>query len=524
MAGMDMPTQPSPHDPKTPASVGAPSPEGGATQAGVRQEGGSGAGVSAAVIGRRVAAVCSLGAAAIHFGITGEHFAQWWAYGVFFILLGAFQVGWAVAAWVTSNRGLLFAAIAVNSGALVLWAVTRTTGLPFGPNPGSPEAIGVADLASGVLEAAVVAVLVVLAVLRRPARRVSGVTATAVTAVVGALVLGTAGVALAAPESSGSMSGGASMSGDTGNRMDMPNLPDVSKATAAQTAAAKTLLDQTRATIAAYEDPAKANADGYDIAAAIQKWHRKHPGRPQDAVIPALHVANDALRQDDHIADPTRPETVIYLRTKSGQLLLEGVMYTAKAPGKTTNATENPPDVAGPYTRWHFHEHCMPAGGHAKGAGAQATSGGTASGGTQSGTSKAGKQSKTGKKGKGGNTGRNATRMHAKMVHPNADGSCPSGMRLRKTGYMMHVWNVADANLVQAYAMTPPFPAIVAYAKAHGEIKAGELAGMGKILARNGAARQGGNGTGTHSGKHSGKHAHKQGRGTGSATGSGTAS
>ena len=35
---------------------------------------------------------------------------------------------------------------------LLLWLYSRTVGLPFGPNPGIPESIGLADVLAGLLE------------------------------------------------------------------------------------------------------------------------------------------------------------------------------------------------------------------------------------------------------------------------------------------------------------------------------------------------------------------------------------
>ncbi|MGQ0669257.1 MAG: hypothetical protein ACT4PO_06255, partial [Actinomycetota bacterium] len=40
-----------------------------------------------------------------------------------------------------------------NAGIVVLWVVSRTTGLPIGPEPGSPEAAGVLDLVATAYEA-----------------------------------------------------------------------------------------------------------------------------------------------------------------------------------------------------------------------------------------------------------------------------------------------------------------------------------------------------------------------------------
>src|SRR6185437_15593705 len=89
------------------------------------------------------------------------------------------------------------------------WWLTRTSGLPFGPNTGRAEPFGTADVLCSLLEAAVVAVAG-LVLVGRPvlARGLPGWRGTAVVAAVATLALAGTGVALAAPgESAGAMDG-----------------------------------------------------------------------------------------------------------------------------------------------------------------------------------------------------------------------------------------------------------------------------------------------------------------------------
>ena len=79
-----------------------------------------------------VAAALSFGAAAIHFAVIGEHFAEYPPYGVAFTAFAWFQVGWAVLYLRRRTRGLAVLAIVVNLGALIVWAVSRIAGLPIG--------------------------------------------------------------------------------------------------------------------------------------------------------------------------------------------------------------------------------------------------------------------------------------------------------------------------------------------------------------------------------------------------------
>lgn len=99
-----------------------------------------------------IAAVCSMGAAAIHAVVTPPHWQEWWAAGLFFACLAAFQAVWAVVAFAAPRAGwVVVLAIPVNLGATVLWGISRFVGVPAGPAAGTTEAIGVAGLAATLL-------------------------------------------------------------------------------------------------------------------------------------------------------------------------------------------------------------------------------------------------------------------------------------------------------------------------------------------------------------------------------------
>jgi hypothetical protein len=97
-------------------------------------------------------AVLSLGAAAIHFAVMPEHFAEWWAFGLFFAAIGWFEALWAVGYVTIPSRGMAALGLLVNAGTVLLWAASRTTGLPIGPEPWVPEAIGVPGVTATILE------------------------------------------------------------------------------------------------------------------------------------------------------------------------------------------------------------------------------------------------------------------------------------------------------------------------------------------------------------------------------------
>ena len=117
------------------------------------------------VVIRWWAAFASLGAGLIHLAVVSEHASEWWLYGVFFLVLGVVQIGWAALAMEGDLLPVPRLFAAVNASIIGLWIVTRTTGLPVGPEPWKAEAVGTADLLCCALEAVVV-VLLVLAVQR----------------------------------------------------------------------------------------------------------------------------------------------------------------------------------------------------------------------------------------------------------------------------------------------------------------------------------------------------------------------
>lgn len=119
---------------------------------------------------RRLAAVATALAGAVHYAVVPQHRAEWWVAAVVFTVVGALQLGWGVVAWPAADRGLLLSGLGINAAAFGAWVVSRRSGLPFGPHAGAPESVGSADLACALAEAvavAAVAAAVVLAARRR---------------------------------------------------------------------------------------------------------------------------------------------------------------------------------------------------------------------------------------------------------------------------------------------------------------------------------------------------------------------
>jgi hypothetical protein len=105
------------------------------------------------------AAVLSLGAAAIHFAVIGEHLREFLLYGVLFVLTSWFQAWWAVQYVARPSRRLEWLALVLNLGVVGVWVWSRTIGLPIAPAPGGTEVVGTADVIATIFEIALVTLL-----------------------------------------------------------------------------------------------------------------------------------------------------------------------------------------------------------------------------------------------------------------------------------------------------------------------------------------------------------------------------
>lgn len=103
-----------------------------------------------------VAAVMSLAAAGIHFAVMGEHFQEYVVFGVFFSLVAWFQALWALGVVVAPTRWTLAVGLVANAAIACAWLVSRTAGMPIGPEPGIAEPAGLLDVLSTVLELLIV--------------------------------------------------------------------------------------------------------------------------------------------------------------------------------------------------------------------------------------------------------------------------------------------------------------------------------------------------------------------------------
>jgi len=104
--------------------------------------------------GPPLAAGCSIGAAAIHAAVVGEHLTEYLPAGLFFGALAAFQFGWGFLFVWRSTTLVAVVGFAVNAATIGLWVWSRTVGFPLGSEPGAVEPVGYQDTLASVLETA----------------------------------------------------------------------------------------------------------------------------------------------------------------------------------------------------------------------------------------------------------------------------------------------------------------------------------------------------------------------------------
>ena len=119
-------------------------------------------------------AALSMGAAAIHFAVMGEHFAEYAAFGVFFSAVAWLQALWAIGVIALPSRRLLVAGVLGNALVVLVWLCSRTIGLPIGPEAGAPEPAAFVDVLSTILEVAIVAGAAMLVLRGRPTPSMHG--------------------------------------------------------------------------------------------------------------------------------------------------------------------------------------------------------------------------------------------------------------------------------------------------------------------------------------------------------------
>jgi hypothetical protein len=113
----------------------------------------------------------------IHVGAAVDHASEVPAYTPAFLVIALAQFAWAFVLWRGPTRKILLLGSAVSAGVLLVWAASRTVGVPFGPHPWKPEQVGLADVVESAdeLVAALVAIAVAVSRESELARKLLGV-------------------------------------------------------------------------------------------------------------------------------------------------------------------------------------------------------------------------------------------------------------------------------------------------------------------------------------------------------------
>jgi hypothetical protein len=326
-------------------------------------------------------AIVSVVTAVIHFAVAGEHFQEYWVFGVFMLVVAWLQLTWAIAAVTKPSQMLLWAGAIMNLGIVGIYIVTRTVGDVIGPTPHEVEPFGFGDGLCTVLEALTVVGCAWLLVAKadRPVRRHRLVLASVTTGALAAILLsialvdGGSEMVMGADDSSSVATAAALHSSGSGAKMHMasstkssislanatpagditmPNAtmqmaPGMSMASATPCTAAPTTAQQSAAV--SWVNRSWKGAKKYrSLAAAKAAGYR--------AITPSgravVHYVNPTYLQSTWAGSPVlntaAPQSLVYANTPRGAVLA-GAMYITKPGGGVT------PQPGGCLTQWHFH-------------------------------------------------------------------------------------------------------------------------------------------------------------------------
>ena len=372
-----------------------------------------------------------------------EHFAEYWLFGVFFVAIAWAQVALAGAVIFfpprRSRRPVFLVGLTVQTAVVVLWVVTRTWGLPVGPDQWTAEPVAAVDAVCTGFEVAAAVGFAVLASGPRTRSVPRGAGAAAVGAVA-AFVLGLTAFAVS-PVAVGSHGGSDASAPTSMAGMDMTRPAQPASAGVTTDGAAGQVDSSGRASYGAatisIDGMAVPTLGGAGVLAGaavpgcmMRSMHQ--PGHQEaactdDPVTPAqrtaaeslvvrtraalvnlptlqsayaagyrdanitgslYHVVNDRYLIDGKVLDPDAIESLVYYKAPTGGSMLLGAMFVAD-PGTS------PQLIGGALTPWHIHTNlCVnPTDGTA--------------------------------------------------FNPTANGSCAAGSQVVPTPPMLHVWSVA---------------------------------------------------------------------------------
>ncbi len=89
--------------------------------------------------------VLTWASAVIHAVVVPEHLREWGPAGAFFIAVALAQLAWGALIYRRPTRRWLLAGVYGNVALVGIWLVSRSIGVPIGPDAGHPEALGARD-------------------------------------------------------------------------------------------------------------------------------------------------------------------------------------------------------------------------------------------------------------------------------------------------------------------------------------------------------------------------------------------
>ncbi|MDX6538893.1 MAG: hypothetical protein QOI71_503 [Gaiellales bacterium] len=107
----------------------------------------------------RAVAVLSGVAAGIHLGVAPQRFTEWWGYGAFFLLAAVGECTLIALIALRPRAWVVQAGIWTSLATMLMYLVSRTSGIPFGPATGVVEPVELPGLAAIAAQGALVAVL-----------------------------------------------------------------------------------------------------------------------------------------------------------------------------------------------------------------------------------------------------------------------------------------------------------------------------------------------------------------------------
>ncbi|MDX6596998.1 MAG: hypothetical protein QOE87_885 [Gaiellales bacterium] len=109
-----------------------------------------------------VVAALSCLAAGIHLTVAPEHFAEWWGYGTFFLVAAVGECALVLLLALRPRPWVIRTGLWSSLATMLMYLVSRTSGIPLGPAKGVVETVDLPGLAATAAEGALVVVLCLL--------------------------------------------------------------------------------------------------------------------------------------------------------------------------------------------------------------------------------------------------------------------------------------------------------------------------------------------------------------------------